>query len=402
MPWPTYLAALEAHRRGVDLPAGRVPDTFLVADVGGEIVGRASIRHELNEFLAGEGGHIGFGVLAERRRRGYGTEILRQSLVIARAVAIDRVLVTCDDENLGVGREYRPVRRCVRFARRTDRGWDTYAPVLDRLTCEADVGMEHPDTRRVWDANAPAWIEMSRAGFDVYRDLINSPAFFELLPDVDGLLGLDLGCGEGHNTRLLARRGADVVALDVSRPFISAAAAREGSDPEGISYLLGDACRLPFAAETFEFVTAVMSLMDVGAPETALGEVSRVLRPAGLFQFSIGHPFSGTPIRRWVASETGERHALTIGDYFYEGPLEETWTFGAAPEQLRRQRRPFHIVYARRTLATWLNTVIQAGFVIEAVAEPHPDPELATSHPEVSDARIAPYFLLVRARKLTT
>jgi predicted acetyltransferase len=101
MSWPTYLDALEAHRRGVDLPAGWVPTTFLVADIGGEIVGRTSIRHELNEFLAREGGHIGFGLVAEHRRRGYGTEILRQSLVIARAVGIDRVLVTCADDNIG-------------------------------------------------------------------------------------------------------------------------------------------------------------------------------------------------------------------------------------------------------------------------------------------------------------
>jgi predicted acetyltransferase len=100
MSWPTYLDALEAHRLGVDLPAGRVPATFLVADVTGEIVGRTSIRHELNEFLAREGGHIGFGVVANHRRRGYGTEILRQSLVIARAAGIDRVLLTCDDDNV--------------------------------------------------------------------------------------------------------------------------------------------------------------------------------------------------------------------------------------------------------------------------------------------------------------
>jgi predicted acetyltransferase len=100
MSWPAYLDALEAHRLGVDLRAGRVPATFLVADVGGKIVGRTSIRHELNEFLAREGGHIGFGVVAEHRRHGYGTEILRQSLVIARAVGIDRVLITCDEGNV--------------------------------------------------------------------------------------------------------------------------------------------------------------------------------------------------------------------------------------------------------------------------------------------------------------
>jgi predicted acetyltransferase len=47
------------------------------------------------------GGHIGYGVLAQYRRRGYATEILRQSLVVARSVGVGRVLVTCDDDNVG-------------------------------------------------------------------------------------------------------------------------------------------------------------------------------------------------------------------------------------------------------------------------------------------------------------
>ena len=95
-------------RHGVDpratiagAPAGRVPATFLVADVGGEIVGRSSIRFALNEVLAREGGHIGYAVLPWHRRRGYATEILRQSLVIARAHGVGRVLVICDEDNAG-------------------------------------------------------------------------------------------------------------------------------------------------------------------------------------------------------------------------------------------------------------------------------------------------------------
>lgn len=72
MTWPEYLAMLERTRRGVDLPADRVRATFLVADVKGVIVGRASIRHTLNDQLRHLGGHIGYAVLPEHRRRGYG------------------------------------------------------------------------------------------------------------------------------------------------------------------------------------------------------------------------------------------------------------------------------------------------------------------------------------------
>jgi predicted acetyltransferase len=101
MRWDTYLRVLADERAGRGLPPGRVPASFLVAEVAGEIVGRASIRHALNESLRREGGHIGYCVLPGHRRRGYATEILRQSLVIARANGVGRVLVTCHDDNAG-------------------------------------------------------------------------------------------------------------------------------------------------------------------------------------------------------------------------------------------------------------------------------------------------------------
>jgi trans-aconitate methyltransferase len=70
--------------------------------------------------------------------------------------------------------------------------------------------MDHTEVRRYWNGNADVWTKLARAGYDIYRDYLNTPAFFEMLPDVGGLLGLDIGCGEGHNTRLLAKRPAKV------------------------------------------------------------------------------------------------------------------------------------------------------------------------------------------------
>jgi predicted acetyltransferase len=92
---------LHGRKARAPLASGRVAETFLVADVDGTIVGRLSLRHTLNELLRRIGGHIGFGVLREHRRRGYATEMLRQALPLARARGLTRVLLTCDDDNLG-------------------------------------------------------------------------------------------------------------------------------------------------------------------------------------------------------------------------------------------------------------------------------------------------------------
>jgi predicted acetyltransferase len=101
LPWHEYVSEQTNRRHGIGLPEDRVPASFLLAEVDGALVGRISIRHELNAFLAEVGGHIGYAVRPAHRHRGYATEILRQGLVIARAEGIENVLITCEEDNLG-------------------------------------------------------------------------------------------------------------------------------------------------------------------------------------------------------------------------------------------------------------------------------------------------------------
>lgn len=97
--WPEVLAAVDRASRGENLAPGFVRAEYLLAEVDGEIVGRTSIRYELNNHLRRVGGHVGYGVGPAFRRRGYATEILRQSVGRLNAAGVERVLVTCADDN---------------------------------------------------------------------------------------------------------------------------------------------------------------------------------------------------------------------------------------------------------------------------------------------------------------
>jgi predicted acetyltransferase len=107
--WSAYVEQLDLVRRATHLPEPWVPATFLLAFVGDDLVGRTSIRHGLNDFLLAAGGHIGYAVLSQFRRRGFATEILTQSLVVARSYDVGSVLVTCDEDN---GASSRVITRC--------------------------------------------------------------------------------------------------------------------------------------------------------------------------------------------------------------------------------------------------------------------------------------------------
>ena len=251
-----------------------------------------------------------------------------------------------------------------------------------------------------WEGNASAWTHLARQGWDVYRDAVNTPAFFRLLPDIAGQKGLDVGCGEGHNTRLLTQRGAQMFAIDIAPTFVRLAAEREGPEDRAIRYAVASALRLPFGPEEFDFATAFMSLMDLPDHGQALREIHRVLRSGGFLQFSILHPCFTTPYRRLLRNPQGEAYAVEVGRYFerVQGQVDR-WLFSAAPVEAKAGLKAFEVPVFHRTLAEWLNAIKQAGFALEEVAEPKADEETARRIPAVADTRVVAYFLHVRCRK---
>ena len=81
---------------------GLVPATlYFLVDEKNKICGALDIRHELNEYLERFGGHIGYGIAPSERKKGYGKIQLKLGLEKAKKIGLKKVLITCDDNNIG-------------------------------------------------------------------------------------------------------------------------------------------------------------------------------------------------------------------------------------------------------------------------------------------------------------
>jgi ubiquinone/menaquinone biosynthesis C-methylase UbiE len=94
---------------------------------------------------------------------------------------------------------------------------------------------------------------------------------------------LEIGCGAGHLTVALARRGLRVYAVDASQSMVEAASswARQAGVEESVSVGVADAHALPFESGHFDLVVAVGVIPWLHTPGHAVGEMARVLRPGG-------------------------------------------------------------------------------------------------------------------------
>ena len=231
-----------------------------------------------------------------------------------------------------------------------------------------------------WDRNAEQWTQDVRAGFDLYRELYTFPAFLDFMPSIEGRKVIDLGCGEGTNTRHFARLGGQVTGIDLSGKMIGYARARETEDPLGISYETGSFTDLGrFGEDSFDVALSTMALMDGPDFPAAVRAIHRVLKPGGTLCFSVLHPCFITPAIRWIVEEDGSHSGLRIGRYFDRSPFVERWRFSRRPNP--EQVPLFNIPRFPRTLSDYINSVGEAGFQNLRTAEPRPGADVSSQHP---------------------
>jgi ubiquinone/menaquinone biosynthesis C-methylase UbiE len=236
-----------------------------------------------------------------------------------------------------------------------------------------------------WDDAAESWAEFVREGKDYHRDELNNPATFELIGDVKGNQVLDLACGEGYNTRILAK-GAKVTGVDFSEKMIDLVRREEARMSQGINYYVMDASNLEkFSSNFFDLATCFMSLQDMKNYGRAISEVSRVLRNQGRFVFSIPHPCFET------ITVNGKKNA---GERYFDAvkyPIE--WN-------MERLERHFRTSSFHRTLTDYFEALFRNKlFVLRLVEPKKPTKKGLQKHPSFSQVLTRPESIVIESVK---
>ena len=155
----------------------------------------------------------------------------------------------------------------------------------------AEQGADEAEVAAAWNRNAATWADSVRAGFDLYREHFTFPAFLKFLPPLDGLEVIDLGCGEGTNTRRFAGLGGRMTGIDLSEAMIARARAAEAQAPLGIRYEVCSYSRMDAVADDTNERVKVRKLNDL--TDTILAAASALANATSPYGWSPVFTFTG-------------------------------------------------------------------------------------------------------------
>lgn len=224
-------------------------------------------------------------------------------------------------------------------------------------------------SRDAWEANAQVWDErMGDEGNDFFNVLC-WPMLASLLDPQPGRRYLDIACGNGLTSRRLATLGAEVTAFDFSANLIELAKSRSPHSSR-LTYYVLDATNESQLLEAlqpsapFDGALSNMALFDMPEITPLFRTLSKLIKPGGVFVYSITHPAfnnssSAHMIEEWDDGKINTRYAVKVSRYMTPSHSE-----GLA---LRNQPKPQ--LYFNRPLEYYLNEAFQCGFVLDGFSE---------------------------------
>jgi SAM-dependent methyltransferase len=208
------------------------------------------------------------------------------------------------------------------------------------------------------------------------------PVLRDMLGEVRNARVLDLGCGFGAFARWAIQAGARrVLGLDLSQRMLERA--RALTDAPNIEYRSADMESLELPAQAFDVVYSSLAFHYVADFGRLAAAIRQTVLGGDRLVCSVEHPLFTAPSRpQWI--ESNGTTVWPLNDYLSEGARVTDWF---APG----------VVKHHRTLASYLNTLIRAGFGIDRIDEWAPSPEQIAAHPEWANETHRPPFLLLAA-----
>ncbi len=244
--------------------------------------------------------------------------------------------------------------------------------------------MDRDDLKKEWRELSSAWIKEAREGKNPTRNGLLDQPMLEACGNVEGLRILDCGCGEGRFCRILLEKGAKhTLGIDLCEPLIEAAKELQS---DGDVYRVADAQNLSFLGDqTFNIAVSYLNQCDLPDFQANNREIFRILKPGGKFIVANLHPMRSA-VGYWHKSEDGEKQHIIVDNYFDEG--ERHWKLMGA------WLTNFH-----RSLMTYMDGFLKAGFTLERIVEPSAIPEQLAKYPELDDELRVPNFIIYALRK---
>lgn len=248
------------------------------------------------------------------------------------------------------------------------------------------------DNRTSWGSVAD-WYDEHLAGEDTYHAKVIAPNFVRMAGAAQGMKVLDIGCGEGYFTRLLAASGAEVEGSDIAPELIKKA---QKQSPD-IAYHVASADALGFAREgEYDAVTCILALQNLEKLEAVMKEAARVLKRGGTFVFVLNHPAFRIPKRSsWGWDEETHTQYRRLDAYLSASREKMNMNPGAKGEH--RFTYSFH-----RSLQDYMKALAGAGFAVTRLEEwiSHKKSEKGPRQEGEDRARKEfPLFLAIEARR---
>ncbi len=211
------------------------------------------------------------------------------------------------------------------------------------------------------------------------------PSLRSMLPDMAGRRVVDLGCGFGWFSRWAdEHEAASVLGVDVSTKMLERARSETASAT--VEYQCADLDLLDLEPGSADFVFSSLTLHYVRDLHRLMSMVAEALTPGGSVVFSVEHPIYSAPTTQSFETSDAGGRVWPLDNYLVEGERVTKWFVDG-------------IVKEHRTVATYVNTVIESGLVLDRIDEFGPTAEAVEARPELADDRHRPWFLLLGATK---